>query len=203
MKLRNLFIAAAGTMVIFACGTNENKETTADASGPEAIYVLNADASNLNWKGTMLGVKEHTGTVKLTEGNITVKGNAVTAGTFTADLKSINPTDANYNEQYTKEMLVGHLQTAEFFAVDSFPTAKFVVKSFDGNTLTGDLTVRGRTNEEKVTDVVVTNEGDAIKATGKLVFNRQKYGVSWMNPAKDMVLSDDIEINVELSGSKQ
>lgn len=209
MKLRNLVIGLATAAAMYSCGeateTKKAETTTSsstDAAAAEEIYKVDAASSTLTWKGTMLNVKDHFGKMKLTEGSVTLKGDQVTGGTFTADLKSLAPEDANYNEEYTKEKLVGHLMTADFFDTEKYPTATFVVKSSEGNTLTGDLTVRGITKEEKVTDVVVEKTEEGVKATGKLVFNRQNYDVKWSSGAKDMVLSDDIEVNIELLAKK-
>ncbi|HMQ75036.1 MAG TPA: YceI family protein [Flavobacteriales bacterium] len=166
----------------------------------EMGYVLDLAASKLTWKGVMIGVKYHEGTMAFTEGKFMVKGGQLMSGTFAVDMRSMVPVDTNYNKDYTKEKLTGHLASADFFAVDSFPEARFEVASVSGNTATGKLTVRGRTNVETVTDIVISEENGMANASGKLVFNRQKYGVSWANPMKDMVLSDDIEITVSLVG---
>ena len=41
---------------------------------------------------------------------------------------------------------------------------------------------------------------EGLKAEAKLVFDRQKYDVAWIHFMKDMILSDDIQINISLSG---
>ena len=45
------------------------------------------------------------------------------------------------------------------------------------------------------------NKNGVVTALGKLVFNRQKYGVAWVHFMKDMILSDDISIKVNLLAS--
>ena len=69
--------------------------------------------------------------------------------------------------------------------------------------IAGEKSVRGKTNEEKVTDVVVTADSATVKASGKLVFNRQKYGVAYKAAMKDMLLADDIELTITISGTKK
>jgi polyisoprenoid-binding protein YceI len=202
MKLKSLFLILAIHAFLVSCGGKEEKKAggSADLSG---TYIVNTDSSQLNWKGEMLKLYSHSGVLKLTEGVFTIEGNEIKSGTFTADLLSISPTDEGYNPESPKEKLVGHLQSADFFATDSFPSATFAIKKMEGNTIKGDLTLRGKTNEEKVTDVVLEQAGDQVKATGKLVFNRQKYGVSFKMPVQDKVLSDDIEVGVFLIGKKK
>jgi polyisoprenoid-binding protein YceI len=123
------------------------------------------------------------------------------------DLSSITALDSAYAaddaKQGTRAMLLGHLASADFFDVANHPKASFEITSVEGNTATGKLTVRGVTNEEKVTDIAVTEENGVVKATGKLAFDRQKYGVAWASGSKDAVLNDIIELEIALSGSFQ
>lgn len=206
MKLHLFTAASLVALTLASCGggsTNESTtaaDSTASMEAKEMGYVLDLAASKLTWKGVMIGVKYHEGTMAFTEGKFMVKGGQLMSGTFAVDMRSMVPVDTNYNKDYTKEKLTGHLASADFFAVDSFPEARFEVASVSGNTAIGKLTVRGRTNTETVTDIVIAEENGMANASGKLVFNRQKYGVSWANPMKDMVLSDDIEITVSLVG---
>jgi polyisoprenoid-binding protein YceI len=209
-KMKKLFkpvltLAIIGTMV--ACGgaadkakevTEEVTETVEEVVTEETVAINTAE-SNVMWMGQIVGgIKSHNGTIKLTEGELTMKGDQIVGGNFTVDMKSMNPLDSNYTEDKPAEMLVGHLSTGDFFLVDSFPTASFVIKSTDmaAKTMTGDLTVRGNTKEETIQDVVINKE--AGTAMGSLTFNRQDYGVAFSTGAKDFVLSDDIELTVNL-----
>ncbi len=205
MKLKSLFIAlVAASVALYSCSPSEKPaDTSAVDSTATATYSVLVDSSSVNWKGTMVGMYSHYGTIKLASGSITTTGGKLSGGTFTVDLKTINPLDSGYSKEHPRDGLIGHLAAPDFFASDSFPTATFVIKSVEGTTATGDLTLRGKTNEEKVTDIVVTSaDSSTITASGKLVFNRQKYGVAYKATMKDMVLSDDIEIAVALVGKK-
>lgn len=217
MKSPVLSVVALAAIALVACGPSEaeikaaKEKATADSlaalAAMEKAYTVDAAASKIGWTGTMLGVKSHNGTINIAEGNFSVKGGAVTGGKFTVDMKNITALDTNYakdgEKQGTRSMLLGHLASADFFAVDSFPTASFEITAVEGNTATGKFTVRGKTNEEKVTDIVVTEENGVAKASGKLSFDRQKYGVKWAAPMKDVVLNDAIELTVELTGNAQ
>lgn len=201
MKIKIVFTSAILAAFMFSCGTDKKSDAVAvDSLGTEASYTADTAASTIIWEGNMVGVYKHSGTLNLTEGSFTVKGLQVTGGSFTATLKSINPTDSNYSAEHPKSGLVGHLSSAEFFAVDSFPTTTFVIKSVSGNTATGDLTLRGKTNEETVTNITVDTVG-GVKASGKLVFDRQKYNVAY-KAAGDKVLSNDITLDITLVAKK-
>lgn len=194
-------------VTIFAsCNNKPAEETTAvavDSTGTEATYTVNTDNSSfVLWKGVMLGVKEHTGKVSFKEGSVTVKGGQLVSGNFTVDLGTIAPLDTNYNEKSTKEKLIGHLSSVDFFDVANFPTASFVVKTVSGNTATGTLTIRGKSNEETLSNIVISETDGTLKASGQLKFDRKKYDVKFDMPMKDMVISNDIELSIELTGKK-
>ncbi|HRH69741.1 MAG: YceI family protein [Flavobacteriales bacterium] len=218
MKSPVLSVVALSALFLVACGPSEaeiaaaKEKAAADSiaalAAMEMTYAVDIATSKVNWTGTMLGVKSHNGTINLTEGFIRTKGGNLTGGDFAIDMKSIAPLDTNYapagSKQGTKDDLVGHLSSADFFAVDSFPVAKFSISAVEGNTATGSLSLRGRTNEEKLTDIVLTPNADGtLTATCKVSFDRQKYGAAWKAPMKDVVLNDAIELTVELTGKAQ
>ncbi len=199
-------IAATG-LFLASCSQDGQKETT-EASAEKAetsisnVNIKAAD-SKVIWKGEMLGVYSHEGTLALIEANISMKDGKINGGSFTADMTSMTPTDKNYNpeEGSTPEKLVGHLSSADFFDVENYPKAKFEIKSVEGNTATGMLTIRGITNEEQVKNIILSKDGTTVKILGDLVFDRKKYDVSWDSPVKDRILSNDIELKIELIGS--
>lgn len=185
--------------------TEQSGATTAEVTSTGTPYNINADSTSVvKWKGVMLGVKEHQGTVALKQGSLTINGGALAGGSFTVDLTAIQPTDGNYDPKsgYGPEKLVQHLQSPDFFDVANYPTATFVINTVEGNTAKGILTLRGKSNEETLTDITISEKEGEVTATGKLVFDRKKYGVAFDMPAKDMIISNDIELNVSVSGKK-
>ncbi len=218
MKL-TVLSAAAAAVIFVSCGPSAAEQAAARekavadsiaaAAGKEMNYTVDAGASTVRWAGNVTGAKVygHYGNIGLNNGTFTTKGGQLVSGSFEVNMKGITPLDSNYapdgSKEGTKAALIGHLATGEFFQADSFPTAMFKVTSVEGNIATGELTVRGKTNTEKVTDIVITEENGAAKASGKLVFDRQKYGVSWKHFMKDAVLADNIELEISLSGKAQ
>ena len=73
----------------------------------------------------------------------------------------------------------------------------------NGNTAKANFTVRGKTDVETIEDIQVTETNGEVRATGKMKFDRQKYGVSFSTGLQDAVISDDIELQVELVGRAQ
>lgn len=205
------FTALAMGIILSSCGggsseaasetTEAATEETTEATVESATWGIDAANSMVEWKGTMIGVYEHFGTINLTEGSI-VMGDFVEGGSFTVDMASINPTDENYSEDHPATDLIGHLSSPDFFDVANFPTATFEITGGDkaAGTVSGNLTVRGVTNQETITDVVFDSETST--ATGMMVIDRQKYGAAWQS-AEDVVLSDDIELKFTLKPSGQ
>ncbi len=206
---RSLLLGTATAMIALAsCGTPETPVTTTAPvapAAPEVAYSIDTATSAVDWTGTMVGVKSHTGTLHFTAGDLKEKGGVLTGGSFTVDMRSYTFTDTNYakpgSKQGTRQNLMGHLMSPEFFAVDSFPTAQFTITSVEGNTASGEMTIRGHKNVEKVENISISADGKSIQATGDLTFNRQKYGVAWKSPMKDMVLSNDIVLKIVLKGN--
>ncbi len=194
--------------ILTSCNSKPAEEvatTTPEPTGSAANYSITADSSSfVNWKGVMLGVKEHTGKVFFKEGSISTIGTSLTGGSFTVDLTNIVATDTFYNEKagFGKAKLISHLSSPDFFDVANFPTASFKIDSVTGNSATGVFTVRGKSNVEKLTDISIVETETGVTATGNLKFDRKKYDVKFDMPMKDMVISNDIELRVELVAKK-
>jgi polyisoprenoid-binding protein YceI len=212
MKLK--FVSILGltsAMFLASCngGTTENtggSDTTKTDSLVSGTFNADTASSLVNWSGGTAGatVYGHSGTLKLASGSLEVVDGKLSAGTFTIDMKSLTPTDSAYefNEKSNPAALKGHLSAAEFFAIDSFPTAQFVVKSVDGNNLVGELTIKGKTNPETIAVENLQITATEVTANGKLTINRQKYGVAWKHFLKDTVLSDELPLTITLVAKK-
>ena len=204
MKIAKTTILFALAIGLISCG-GEKKEAaktetnTEMTEAKEASYAISIENSKVVWKGTMMGMYSHEGDIALKSGALSTKGGIVIGGDFVIDMKTINPTDDNFGEENPREYLIGHLGTGDFFASDSIPTASFKITGAEGNSATGDLTIKGVTKSATITDITVAEENGMVTATGNLVFNRQDFGIAY-KAAKDMVLSDDIELTISLSG---
>jgi polyisoprenoid-binding protein YceI len=107
--------------------------------------------------------------------------------------------------------LLGHLKSPDFFSTDSFPTSTFVIKNVtDGaegkKNVTGDLTIKGITNEVSF-PADVKLQGDTLKATGKAIVDRTKwnirYGSSKFIPnIGDKAIYDDVELDFDVTATK-
>lgn len=209
-------LSAAAASMLFACGggnTETKVEEVEEVKGTSGTFAVNSGESTVKWAGSMLAVGGvslygHDGTVQVSEGTVGMEDGAITNGVIAIDMTSIAPMDENYSpeEGRSKDDLVGHLSSGDFFAVDSFPSATFEVVKHEGDKITGNLTVRGITNEEVIENVTVTETENGVSVSGQLTFDRQKYGVAFSMAnamdVRDKVVSDDITLSFQIAASE-
>ena len=111
-------------------------------------------------------------------------------------MNSITQLDTLYKTAENK--LVRHLESADFFDVMNYPTASFTIteSNSEKNSITGNLTIRGFTNSETVSEIVFDKEQETV--SGIISFDRQKYGVFFKGSSKDMLISDVIDLKINL-----
>ncbi|MCH2213533.1 MAG: YceI family protein [Flavobacteriales bacterium] len=216
-KVISLFGAASIALFFASCGTEPSTEevtktdeaVSEDASqegGPSGSFTLSSDESMLGWEGSMvkiggISLYGHNGTINFEKGMMTMKNGKITDGTFVVDMTTITPTDDAYDEENTSENLVGHLSSPDFFAVDSFPTATFVVTGMEGDKIMGDMTIRGVTNPETIEGVSLDVMDGKVKAKGSMTIDRQKYNVAFSMGPGEKILSDDLGLEFTIIAS--
>ena len=161
---------------------------------------LNPKASSVEWHAKKIGTK-HDGNIQLQSGFIELKDNQIVGGKFVMDMTTITNNDLK-NEGYNQK-LVGHLKSDDFFGVETYPTAHFIVtKSSKFNngkaTITGDITIKGIT--ESITFDVVRS-GDEY--TSKVEIDRSKFDVrydssSFFSNLGDKAIDDIFTLDIKL-----
>jgi polyisoprenoid-binding protein YceI len=111
----------------------------------------------------------------MVSGSVVVLDSAITSGTFTFDMASIDKD----GEDEMAMKLEGHLKAADFFAVDSIATATFNITGVTATGVTGDLTVLGITKSIEV-PATITYAGDVMTVTGSLLVNFLDFGVQYL-----------------------
>ena len=153
-------------------------------------YVIDTAESKFIWMGSKSSGSEHTGTISLASGKISTFYNpnhntSQTSGYFILDMESIQNTDIE-DLQYNN-MLVRHLKSDDFFAVDSFPYSYFeltnIVPLSDKNTK-NNYTIFGNL---KLMDITFPIEfpaeikfgNEPIIAKGMIHMDRTKWGIKY------------------------
>lgn len=115
---------------------------------------------------------------------------------FTAKTNSINTKNTDRDK---------HLKSDDFFNAEKFPELSFNSKSFNGNTMVGDLTIRDITKEIKLdvdfNGIAVDPYGQTkagFEATGAL--NRKDFNLTWsaVTETGSIVVSDTVKLVISV-----
>ena len=172
--------------------------TFAGVAAPKAVNI-NKSASSIGWLAQKV-TGEHNGTVGISAGALNVDGNKLVGGNFTIDLKSIKDldiTDANYNQKF-----IGHISSGDFFEVEKFPTATFVITKVAGNQVTGNLTVKGITKSITFPAEIAV-KGGKVSAKANITIDRTDFNIRYgskkfFESIGDKAIYDDFALTVSL-----
>lgn len=170
-------------------------------------YNVDTAKSVVEWKAAKVA-GPHNGTVKLKDGQVTLENGAPQSGNFTLDFTTI--TDLDLTDAEWKNKLETHLKSDDFFNTPKYPTGTFVLKSAKPSkvagefTVTGDLTIKGKTKEISFpAKVAVVGTTATAKADFKI--NRLDYDIKYNSKAffdakklGDKLIYDDIELKLDL-----
>lgn len=171
-------------------------------------YKVDSQNSKLNWQAKK-ATGQHSGTIAVSSGTFNVENNVLKGGSFELDTKTITVTDITDPESNGK--LLGHLKSDDFFGVEKFPKATFVITSAKPGAaglydIKGKLTIKGVTNEVSF-PATVKVEPSRLTANAKITVDRSKYGIkfrskSFFENLGDKLIYDDFDLNVALVASK-
>jgi polyisoprenoid-binding protein YceI len=171
----------------------------------EQKYVADASSSKLEWTGKKL-TGEHYGEIKLRVGELTFSKDKLVGGRFEMDMNTITCTDIT--DPKSNKRLVDHLKSEDFFSVVRYPTSQFVitsveVKSSTEYNITGNLTIKGKTNPLTF-PVKLRSENNSLLAEATMKFDRSVYDVkfgsqSFYENLGDKLVYDDIDIAIKLT----
>lgn len=172
----------------------------------EGTFVFDAEQSNATWTGSKKIVKNYfdSGTIDIKSGNVSFEKGEIENGEIVFDMTSIQATSTGKGDR--QDDLTKHLKSEDFFEVETYPEAKYTVKSStktaDGYKLEGDLSLKAKTNPVTVNIKTATENGNAVIA-GIAEINRAQFDVkfgseSFFDDLGDNVINDifTIEFNI-------
>lgn len=218
MKQIALFFTAASFLAACNNSGNADKAATTDAQNVAAAegtaYQVDS-ATTVTWTG-FKPTGKHDGTFKVSEGSLLVNNNALTGGSFTIDINSLNNIDlANDAEQ--KKGLEGHLKSPDFFDTQKYPTAKFEITSIeayvaDSSSKTKDAThvIKGNLTLKDSTKNIafpakITVDANTVAAFADFNIDRTLWGMNYKGPnnPQDWVISKEVNIKLAVSATKK
>jgi len=217
--MKYLLLAIIVPMYLTACQNKPagDKATTSAAKGTPVQAATKMDTEDfeiktgqLNWTASKTG-GQHLGTVEISGGKISTKGNVILAGTFTVDLTSIKSIDLQ-GEQRTK--LEKHLRSEDFFDVSNYPSATFVMTSSHSTSdipmathqISGDLTIKGTAKNITIPVNIAFVGEKLLAATPAFTIDRTdwnlKYRSEILGTAPDLLIHDEISLVVTFDAVK-
>ena len=151
---------------------------------PDGTFRIDTAESIIRWTGRNL-FNHHSGTVRLTGGEIRVNQGQLGSARFTIDMASIACEDLA--DSAMNALLLAHLRTTDFFDTEHHPTAEFVANTAEriatctdgtpNHLLRGTFTLRGITQPlEFPVLIAAKDDGQHLTGQGVLELDRTAYG---------------------------
>ncbi|MCU0388095.1 MAG: YceI family protein [Chitinophagaceae bacterium] len=213
-----LITLSAGAMMMVACQTAPEADNAATSEEQAAAAAtgdtlsVDVTGSTIGWIGTKTG-GQHNGTFQISNGFLTVADGNLTGGAFDINVASLSVLDLTGED---KGKLEGHLKSADFFLVDSFPTARFEitnVAAFDSatattklegatHTISGNLTLRGQTNNVTF-PAIVKLEGNNLTAVADFNIDRTSWGLVYKGPNNpaDWFIAKEVNLKLDVKAA--
>lgn len=152
---------------------------------------------------------EHSGTIKLSGGELSLNGANLAKGSFTINMTTIATTDL---QGEWADKLIGHLRSDDFFSVEKNPTSTFVITKVTPAaagtiTVAGNLTIKGITKALSFPATLAV-KGTSLTAIAKGVkVDRTKYDIrygskSFFDSIGDKAIDDEFTLDITLVASK-
>ncbi|MGI9526403.1 MAG: YceI family protein [Weeksellaceae bacterium] len=166
-------------------------------------WTIDAAHSEISFKVKHMMISTVTGHFDVFEGTAKTNGEDFTNADidFKANVESINTKNKDRD---------AHLKSDDFFNAAQYPEIKFVSKSFDGDKMVGDLTIRDVTKEVALdadfNGIAVDPYGQTkagFEMTGQV--NRKDFNLTWsaVTEAGSVVVSDKVRLVVDVQFIKE
>ena len=222
MKNTLIYILVIAALPFTSCkkATGE-KADVSDAAEVSAVtgetYPVDLSNSVVNWEGAK-PTGTHTGTIKLSQGEVVTDGSQVIGGSFTLDMNSITDTDL---EGDMKARLENHLKgfaegkEDHFFDVAKYPTGSFEISKVTllegddqaSHLVYGNLTLKGTTKEVGFKANIDVDGGSVSVSTPPFTIDRTLWGVNYgsksvFDDLGDNFVNDEVGLTINLSAGK-
>ncbi len=174
-------------------------------TSPTTIFKVNPSKSTVVWTGYKV-TGSHTGTIGVKEGGLEYTDDALTGGSFIIDMASLVCTDLAGTGMEGK--LEGHLKSADFFGVETYPTAKFEITKVISRGQKGDYKIKGNLTIKETTKEIrfktsIIEEDGAKVATTKVTIDRSDFDIrygsgSFFDNLGDKTIYDEFDLEIKL-----
>jgi polyisoprenoid-binding protein YceI len=161
--------------------------------------------AEVKWKGTkMRGLGKHEGIISIKSGYFETKDGEFYGGEIVFDMNTITVTDIPEREPIPRRRLNNHLKSEDFFGVEKYPEAKFLIvkvlkKEKQNITVEGELSIRDVKDRITVLLEVSPGKSKIRSISSKLKFDRFNWNIGYKGSWADRTLVDkEIEITLLL-----
>lgn len=165
--------------------------------------MVDTSASTVKWVGKKV-TGQHNGTIALKSGRLEMEGDQLVGGTFTIDMTTINCQDLSGEG---KGKLEGHLKSNDFFGVEKYPTATFVInkavpQGSDTYKIVGNITIKDTSEEIQFPATLKEKDGKMV-ASADIEIDRTKFKIrygsgSFFDNLGDKTIYDNFNLAVSL-----
>jgi polyisoprenoid-binding protein YceI len=176
----------------------------------EGVYVVDTEVSNLEWEARKILIDGYvqSGEVFLQSGEIQFLDGQFVSGDFEIDMDSITV------DTFGAKQLMGHLRSADFFDVENYSTAKFVISKvipqLEENMyeIVGDLTIKGITNPVTMIASIYESAPGVVTATAATRIDRTLWDVrfgsgKFFDNLGDNIIEDEFSMKLNLIANIQ
>ena len=168
----------------------------------EVTYTVDIERSTIDWTAKKVG-GGHTGTIKITSGNLIHNGKSLTKGMFLINMSSITSDNAK---------LTTHLKSDDFFSTEKNPNSKFEILKVtpvgaDRVNISGNLTIKGISQPISFPATVKTQKNIVVAVANNIRVDRTKYDIKFRSKTffleiGDKAIDDEFELNINLVAKK-
>ena len=181
---------------------------------PDGTFLLDTAQSVIRWTGRNL-FNHHSGTVKLSAGEIILRQGQLAGARFTVDMTSIANEDIS--DSAMNALLIAHLRTADFFDTEHHPTAQFtagaaekIATCTEGTPnflLRGTFTLRGISRPLEF-PVLIAMDGPRLTGQGVLQLDRTEFGSHYGSGKLfrflgKHIVNDHIHLHVKIHAARE
>ncbi|WP_164122372.1 MULTISPECIES: YceI family protein [Sphingobacterium] len=168
-------------------------------------FVVNVGQSTVKWAGKKIVGGNTEGTISLQSGKMILEGERLTAGEFVLSTNTIASSTAS-------SRLISHLKNEDFFDVEKYPTAKFVitnVKSENGKSMiTGNMTIKGITKAITFPATILTHKNRVEAKVSGVKVDRTQYGIQYNSGSiftslGDKAIEDHFVLDISIIAEKK
>lgn len=198
-------VLAAATILAASCSKDDPKTQH---------YEVSVTHSQATWKGYLRTGYFNEGTLSIESTGIEVSNGVITKGVFDMPLSSLK--NLNLPEEQ-KPVLIGHLQSADFFHMVLYPSLKFVIgkvtayKGGDSTAIAGaNYRVEGELNMLGVDKPVafparIVINDETLEVDADVVIDRTRWGMTYATAdtlPDEHFIEPEVSVRLHITGSR-